>query len=59
MSNCNKPTAPNRGVMVTQKVLTAVLKLAQMIYKVLMGMGKREQTDQTKQNELTEQTVQA
>jgi len=44
--------------MVTQKVLNAVLILAHMIYKVIMGMGTRQQTEQNDHTEHTEQTEQ-
>ena len=50
MSDCTKPTVLNRAVMVLQKVITAVLMIAQLIYASIkdragsMGMRKTEQT---------------
>ena len=42
-----KTAAPNRGVMVTQKVLTALLKSAQMIYIVIMyGEARADRPDE-------------
>ena len=50
MSDCTKPTVLNRAVMVLQKVIIAVLMIAQLIYASIkdragsMGMRKTEQT---------------
>jgi len=50
MSDCTKPTVLNRAVMVLQKVMIAVLMIAQLIYASIkdragsMGMRKTEQT---------------
>ena len=55
----------NRGVTVTQKVTMGVFTSAQMIYEAILGIGTREQIEQTKQmgkteqTDLTEQTEQA
>jgi len=55
----------NRGVTVTQKVTMGVLTSAQMIYEAILGIGTREQMEQTEQmgkteqTDLTEQTEQA
>jgi len=52
-------------VTVTQKVTMGVLTSAQMIYEAILGIGTREQMEQTKQmgeteqTDLTEQTEQA